>query len=428
VCLDYGGVCENQPFFYYFSVKHGFIYVCERFQNSLMGTDEDKTFEIGFPGYLSHYDKCVKEGVPIMDNLNVYKTAEECYNANFPPPFGGINIYDVCNEQPSPPSTPATNITITTNAAGKVNKMREECKLNINNCTRTCGKDKTAYYLTTDNKYFGFRNDGLTSEYPALLGGCHHFLQDEFAMISYNRCIENETEELGEKYKSLDACCKAKGGCSEYWTNSSAAAVWRIDQCNKMIPPKPPRNESSSEIVDNTSEFGHQQVTCRTFQTCEQCIDDLSALVPGRTDGEVGEKGSVFDIKYLFDYIVSQTGESRVAAAPATSVAGAYSESGATTNVGECKPCIDHLLAKFTTPAFLLDKVETPQLFWDTFFSKLMGEVAGLKQVSGIDLMYLYDYLMSYYSDEFLTTHNNPGQEEVRRTTAKREINFKTGC
>lgn len=424
VNLDYGGVCENQPFIYFFSPKYSQL-VCQRFQNSLMGDDEDDIFEIGFPGYINLYDRCVRDyagnGEP-MENPNIFKTAEECYNAKYDPLYGDIKIVDDCIPS-SHRSTPAINIT--TNEAGEVNKMREECKLNINNCTRTCGQDKTAYYLTTDNKYFGFRNDGLTSEYPALLGGCHHFLQDEFAMISYNRCIENETEELGEKYKSLDACCKAKGGCNEFWTNSSAAAVWRIDQCNKTIPPKPPKNESSSEIVDNTSEFSHQQVTCHTFQTCEQCIHDLSALVPGRTDGEVGEKGSVFDIKYLFDYIVSQTGESRVAA-PVTSV-GADSESGTITNVGECKPCIDHLLAKFTTPAFLLDKVEdTPQSFWNSFFSNLLDEVAALKRVSGIDLMHLYDYLMSYYSDEFLTTHDSPGP--VRRMTAKRAINFKTGC
>ena len=101
-------------------------------------------------------------------------------------------------------------------------------------------------------------------------------------------------------------------------------------------------------------------------------------------------------------------------------------------NIGGCKPCIDYLVAKYTTPAFLLDKVvadpeETPQQsYMNNFFNRLLDEVVGLNRVSKIDLMQLYDSLMTYYTDEYdLSTQAEQG---VRRMTAKRVIDFKTGC
>jgi hypothetical protein len=411
--LDYGGVCENQPFFYWFSVKV-FDYVCERFENSLLGFDN----EIGIPGYLYLYDKCLENyaerGEP-MKSSSIYATAEECYNAHAE---DNPKIIDACNQEQTTPSPRPTT------KSGKGTKS--ECILNISNCTRTCSKDKTAYYFTKDDYQFGYyRNDwGLGNKYPTLVGGCHRYLDDEIAMITYSRCVENGPPL--EKYKNLDECCSAKGGCSDYKTEDTP--VWRIDQC--IDPPPTAASAKVGNLFENAQYSSELNLKhCPTLRNCEQCITDLLTLFPANTplpDTFVGSgtTAGLVDLKYVFDYTLVRSGSTVVA------------EEGVDTdleaNIGGCKPCIDYLVAKYTTPAFLLDKVvanpeETPQQsYMNNFFNRLLDEVVGLNRVSKIDLMQLYDSLVTYYTDEYdLSTQAEQG---VRRATAKRVIDFKTGC
>lgn len=358
------------------------------------------------PAYLSLYDKCLEDYTTYGEPMAkiTYKTAEECYNANID---SRPMIVDACNLAQTPPST---------TKAGKMNKS--ECKLNISNCTRTCGKDQTAYYLTKDDENFGFRKDGLiTGDFPTLVGGCHRFLDDEIAMISYSLCVENGNKL--EEYKNLDECCSAKGGCSDY--ESFNSPIWRIDQCNKANPTASAKGNMFE--TDHLTAVNYKR--CPTFLSCEQCIDDLSTQFPDTpVDALVGENTtSGLDIKSLLEYTLVQSGVMTV---------GGDSDLGA--HVGECKPCIDHLVAKYTVPAFLLDKVESTssgpeetqqQSYLNSFFNNLLDEVVALKRVSEINLMYLYDYFTTYYSDEYLSAQNQQG---VRRTTGRRAIDFKTGC
>ena len=54
---------------------------------------------------------------------------------------------------------------------------------------------------------------------------------------------------------------------------------------------------------------------------------------------------------------------------------------------------------------------------------KLKQAVLALKKFHGIDMIYLYDSIMAYYSLEYSSTHNH--QQGIRRLRA---IDFKTRC
>jgi hypothetical protein len=127
------------------------------------------------------------------------------------------------------------------------------------------------------------------------------------------------------------------------------------------------------------------------------------------------------DLKSVFDYTLVQSG---------VLSAGADSDILAA-NLGECKPCIDHLASKLTMPAFLVDRVEitssgpeeTQQSRMKYFFDNLLVDINALK--GQINLMHLYNYLLTYYEESLSTAFNRQG---VRRMTVQRAINFKIGC
>jgi hypothetical protein len=156
---------------------------------------------------------------------------------------------------------------------------------------------------------------------------------------------------------------------------------------------------------------------CPTWLSCQSCINDLTTQFPSNTFAETSltEIKSGLDIKDLFDYTLSQYGvmtEEREQ------------------QLGECKPCIDHLAPKLTNPLFHLDeKVEVASsgpIMDNGIFEKLMEAVLALKKFHGIDMMYLYDSFMAYYSLEYSSTHDH--QQGIRRLKAKRAIDFKTRC
>jgi hypothetical protein len=246
--LDFDGVCENQPWWPYLDKGS---WKCERFTNALSAAGGGNANI----GYTSIYDRC-RAGENIVPMEYPYKTGQECYDfikGAFPSET--IAVIDNCEPNPTPSPT----------KAGKVNKS--ECQLNISNCTRTCSKDQTAYYLTKNDFSFFGRNK-FFGNYPLLKGGCHRFLQDEFEMLSYNRCFKNET--MPEKYKNLDACCEAKDGCSEIETDSP---VWRIDQCDTTTAATAKENIFATDHVSDP-------MNCPTYLRCKQCIDDLSTQFP----------------------------------------------------------------------------------------------------------------------------------------------------
>ena len=151
---------------------------------------------------------------------------------------------------------------------------------------------------------------------------------------------------------------------------------------------------------------------CSTFFTCEQCIDSLSTQLTDPDNAEEVNSASYLDPKNLFDYTLSQSGmlgedESRVNV------------------VGECGPCIDHLLDKFSTPtsASAGEAEENIQSFFESFFGSLLNEIIGLKRVSDTDLMPLYDYLTEY-SGQYLSTQNLSGERRME----KRQIDFRVRC
>lgn len=170
--LDYCGVCENQPFFYYHSPKDGGFEVCERLANSLDGTGSEALFG----GYLEIYDFC-----PSFPMNKTYRTAEECYNSNIAP-GKIIKIFDACNQElPS-----MTNPLLSSKSKGK-GKKECECKLNISDCDRVCDEDMTAYYLSKYDDFFWWPNDRFgfsdDDEFPTLVGGCLHFTKDEIEFV-----------------------------------------------------------------------------------------------------------------------------------------------------------------------------------------------------------------------------------------------------
>lgn len=154
---------------------------------------------------------------------------------------------------------------------------------------------------------------------------------------------------------------------------------------------------------------------CPTFLSCQSCINDLTTQFPSNTYGETSltEIKSGINIKDMFDYTLSQYG-----------VMMAEGEQ----KIGECKPCIDHLAPKITTPLFLLDDVEVASSgpMDIRIFEKFMEAVLALKKIHGIDIMYLYDSFMAYYSLEYSSTHDH--QQGIRRLKANRAIDFKTRC
>lgn len=151
---------------------------------------------------------------------------------------------------------------------------------------------------------------------------------------------------------------------------------------------------------------------CPTFLSCQSCVNDLTTQFPSNTFAETSltETKSGINIKDVFDYTLSHYG---VVIAEGKQ------------QIGECKPCIDHLAPSITNPLFVLDEVEvTSSGPMDTIiFDKLKQAVLALKKFHGIDMIYLYDSIMAYYSLEYSSTHNH--QQGIRRLRA---IDFKTRC
>ncbi len=98
--------------------------------------------------------------------------------------------------------------------------------------------------------------------------------------------------------------------------------------------------------------------------------------------------------------------------------------------LGECKPCIDHLAPKLTNPLFhLLDEeveVASSGPMDSSIFKTFMEAFLALKKIHGIDMMCLYDSFMAYYSLEYSSTHDH--HQGIRRLKAKRAVDFKTRC
>jgi hypothetical protein len=152
---------------------------------------------------------------------------------------------------------------------------------------------------------------------------------------------------------------------------------------------------------------------CYTFFTCEQCIVSLSTQLTDPDAVEEVNSASYLDLKNLFDYTLSQSGMLE------------EDESRVNNVVGECGPCIDHLLDKFSTPtsASAGEAEENIQSFFESFFDSLLNEIIGLKRVSDTDLMPLYDYLTEY-SGQYFSTRNLSGERRME----KRQIDFRVRC
>jgi hypothetical protein len=344
-------------------------YKCSRYQNTLYGVS-DSAFV-----FLFTYLRC-----PSPTQMSVqpyYKTAQECLDAN---PDATLGV-DGC------PQVPPTI------------KWKHGCKLDISNCTTVCGRDETAYYLSANDRDFDFK-DKLFN-FPNLKGECAHYRPDRIQRISYGECVKNGVQYMPyKKYKNLDACCRDNGGCGVI---GSGSKVWKDDKCTKDIDDEPIQASGSSQMGDKR---------CPTFYTCEECIDRLSTQLTSPGAAEDVDNASDLDLKYLFDYTLYQTGM--------------MTEGESSVNVvGECGPCIDHLLDKFSTPTSVstgeADK-DIPS-FFESFFGSLLNEIIGLKRVSDTDLTPLYDYLTEY-SGQYLSTQNLSGERRME----KRQIDFRVRC
>ena len=317
-----------------------------------------------------------------------YNTAEECIADNNGNPFIVTEGKDECSEStPTPSPTPTS---------GKARK-HDWCKLDISNCTTVCGRDESAYYVSSKDTDFDFKLDQLN--FPNLIGECVRYRPYRVKTISYTQCIDDGFQRMPyKKYKNLDACCRNNGGCGDVKSDS---AVWRDDQCLLSIYARSDQNLVSAS-----------DKRCSTFFTCEQCIDSLSTQLTDPDNAEEVNSASYLDPKNLFDYTLSQSGmlgedESRVNV------------------VGECGPCIDHLLDKFSTPtsASAGEAEENIQSFFESFFGSLLNEIIGLKRVSDTDLMPRDDYLTEY-SGQYFSTRNLSGERRME----KRQIDFRVRC
>jgi len=271
--------------------------------------------------------------LPPFEVRKPYNSAEECIADNKDSIFSPVTMgKDECSESTPTPSPTSTS--------GKARK-HDWCKLDISNCTTVCGRDESAYYVSSKDTDFDFNDNQPV--FPNLIGECCLLPIDD-----------------------------------------------RLDQ----------------NLVSASDE------RCSTFFTCEQCIDSLSTQLTDPDAVEEVNSASYLDLKNLFDYTLYQSGmlgegESRVNV------------------VGECGPCIDHLLDKFSTPtsASAGEAEEDIQSFFESFFGSLLNEIIGLKRVSDTDLMPLYDYLTEY-SGQYVSTRNLSGERRME----KRQIDFRVRC
>jgi hypothetical protein len=327
--------------------------------------------------------------LPPFEVRKPYNSAEECIADNKDSIFSPVTVgKDECSESTPTPSPTSTS--------GKARK-HDWCKLDISNCTTVCGRDESAYYVSSKDTDFDFNDNQPV--FPNLIGECVRYRPYRVKMISYTQCIDDGFQRMPyKKYKNLDACCRNNGGCGEVKSDS---AVWRDDQCLLPIDDRLDQN-----LVSASDE------RCSTFFTCEQCIDSLSTQLTDPDAVEEVNSASYLDLKNLFDYTLYQSGmlgegESRVNV------------------VGECGPCINHLLDKFSTPtsASAGEAEEDIQSFFESFFGSLLNEIIGLKRVSDTDLMPLYDYLTEY-SGQYVSTRNLSGERRME----KRQIDFRVRC
>ena len=381
--------CEEAPWGYelvFNKVPNGqlFLAECNRRRNPL---------KMKMKYWLNQFRECSTMGSelepPPFEVFKPYNTAEECIADNKGGNWGDAYVgLDECSESTPTPSPTSTS--------GKARK-HDWCKLDISNCTTVCGRDESAYYVSSKDTDFDFNFDRFN--FPNLIGECVRYRPYRVKTISYTQCIDDGFQRMPyKKYKNLDACCRNNGGCGEVKSDS---AVWRDDQCLLPI-----LDRSDQNLVSASDE------RCSTFFTCEQCIDSLSTQLTDPDAVEEVNSASYLDLKNLFDYTLSQSGmlgegESRVNV------------------VGECGPCIDHLLDKFSTPtsASAGEAEEDIQSFFESFFGSLLNEIIGLKRVSDTDLMPLYDYLTEY-SGQYLPTRNLSGERRME----KRQIDFRVRC
>lgn len=347
--------------------------------------------------WLNQFQECSSSGSelepPPFEDFKPYNTAEECIAdmiGNYKDVYVGL---DECSESsPTPSPTPTS---------GKARK-HDWCKLDISNCTTVCGRDESAYYVSSQDTDFDFKRKlaPYNSSFPNLIGECVGYRPDRVKTISYTQCIDNGFQRMPyKKYKNLNACCRDNGGCGEI---DSDSAVWRYDQCHLPIGAKSDLNLVSAS-----------DMRCSTFFTCEQCIVSLSTQLTDPDAVEEVNSASYLDLKNLFDYTLSQSGMLE------------EDESRVNNVVGECGPCIDHLLDKFSTPtsASAGEAEENIQSFFESFFDSLLNEIIGLKRVSDTDLMPLYDYLTEY-SGQYFSTRNLSGERRME----KRQIDFRVRC
>jgi hypothetical protein len=195
--------------------------------------------------------------------------------------------------------------------------------------------------------------------------------------------VENGAQRMPYmEYENLDACCRDNGGCGEI---QSISTVWRDDKCTKDL---------AEELKLSSSQMSDRR--CSTFFTCKECIDKLSLQLLNPDAAKDVDSTSELDLKYLFDYILYQSGmtiESKKSEAPPV--------------MDECAPCIDHLEAKFSnsTTASTSMVYDDIQSFLKSWFENSLNEILGLKRISETDLKPLYDYL-EIYSGHYLSAQN----------------------
>ena len=218
---------------------------CNRMRNPLKGTP-----------WILYFESCSVEGseeAPPPFEVYAgkpYKTAEECINDWKDTSAGrGVKVgKDQCSESPLTPSP--------TPPFGKA-KKQDWCKLDISNCTTVCGRDESAYYVSSEDSYFDFNFDQVVLGFSNLTGECVRYRPHRVKAISYSECIDHGFQRMPyKKYKNLDACCRDNGGCGK--VNST---VWKDDQCLLPI------GERKDQYVVSANDM-----RCSTFFTCEQCM------------------------------------------------------------------------------------------------------------------------------------------------------------